>query len=69
MIFTFFLELFLNEPAMVLWYPDLIKGNRRMLTHKRLDLQIIGSQPVIMPKILPDHCFTPGVGLVFTVYV
>ena len=36
-------------------YPNLIKENRRMSTCNRLDLQTLGSQP-IMPKNLPDHC-------------
>ena len=35
-------------------YPSLIKENRRMSTCNRLDLQTLGSQPV-MPKNLPDH--------------
>ena len=35
-------------------YPNLIKKNRRMSTCNRLDLQTLGSQP-IMPKNLPDH--------------
>ena len=30
-----------------------------MSTCHRLDLQTLGSQPVIMPKNLPDHNFTP----------
>ena len=34
-------------------YPNLIKENRRMSTCNRLDLQTLGSQPV-MPKNLPD---------------
>jgi hypothetical protein len=36
-------------------YPNLIKENRRMSTCNRLDLQILGSQPIV-PKNLPDHC-------------
>ena len=36
-------------------YPNLIKENRRMSTCTQLDLQTLGSQPV-MPKNLPDHC-------------
>ena len=36
-------------------YPNLIKENRRMSTCNRLDLQTLGSQPIIMPKNLPDH--------------
>ena len=36
-------------------YPNLIKENRRMSTCYRLDLQTLGSQPV-MPNNLPDHC-------------
>ena len=35
-------------------YPNLIKEHRRMSTRYLLDLQTLGSQPV-MPKILPDH--------------
>ena len=35
-------------------YPNLIKEIRRMSTCNRLDLQTLGSQP-IMPKNLPDH--------------
>ena len=35
-------------------YPNLMKENRRMLTCNRLDLQTLGSQP-IMPKNLPGH--------------
>jgi hypothetical protein len=38
-------------------YPNLIKENRRMSTCNRLDLQTLGSQPM-MPKNLPDHCFS-----------
>ena len=38
-------------------YPNLIKENRRMSTCNRLDLQTLGSQPVIMPKNLPNHCW------------
>jgi hypothetical protein len=34
--------------------PNLSQDNRRMSTCNRLDLQTIGSQP-IMPKNLPDH--------------
>ena len=37
-------------------YSIFIKENRRMWTCNRLDLQTLGSQPVIMPKNLPDHC-------------
>ena len=37
-------------------YPNLIKGNQRMSTFNRLDLQTLGSQPV-RPKNLPDHCY------------
>ena len=36
-------------------YFNLTKKNRRMSTCNRLDLQTLGSQPV-MPKNLPDHC-------------
>ena len=38
-------------------YPNLIKENRRMSTCNRLDLQTLGSQP-IMPKNLSNHCST-----------
>ena len=34
--------------------PNLMKENRRMWTCNRLDVQTLGSQPV-MPKNLPDH--------------
>ena len=34
--------------------PNLVKENRRMSTRNRLDLQTLGSQP-IMPKNLPNH--------------
>ena len=37
-------------------YPNLIKENWRMSTCNRLDLQTLGSRPVIVPKNLPDHC-------------
>ena len=36
-------------------HPDLIKENRRISTCTQLDLQTLGSQPV-MPKNLPDYC-------------
>ena len=36
-------------------YPNFMKENRRMSTCNRLDLQTVGSQPVIMPKKFPDH--------------
>ena len=39
-------------------YPNLIKEIRKMWTCNRLDLQALGSQP-IMPKNLPDHCSFP----------
>ena len=35
-------------------YPNIIKENRRMPTCNQLDLQTLGSQPV-MRKNLPDH--------------
>ena len=35
--------------------PNLMKENRRMSTCNRLDLQTLGSQPVV-PKNLSDHC-------------
>ena len=38
-------------------YPNLIKENRRMSTCNRLDLQTLGSQPLV-PKNLPDHWST-----------
>ena len=38
-------------------YPNLIKENLRMSTCNRLDLQTLGSQPVVMPKNLPGHRF------------
>ena len=34
---------------------NLINENRRMWACNQLDLQILGSQPVVMPKNLPDH--------------
>jgi hypothetical protein len=37
-------------------YPTLIHENWRMSICNQLDLQRLGSQPV-MPKNLPDHCF------------
>jgi hypothetical protein len=33
----------------------IIKENRRMSTCNWLDLQTLGSQPISMPKNLPDH--------------
>ena len=39
-------------------YPKLMKENRRLSTCNQLDLQILGSQPV-MPKNLPDHWTYP----------
>ena len=39
-----------------IYYPNLIKENRRMWTWNRLDMQTLGSLSVIMPKNLPDHC-------------
>ena len=35
-------------------YPNLIKENRRMSTCNRLDLQTLGSQPIML-KNLPNH--------------
>ena len=35
-------------------YPNVIKENRRMSACNRLDLQTLGSQPV-MPENLPNH--------------
>ena len=36
-------------------YPNLTKENRRMSTCNQLDLQTLGSQPVVMPQNLRDH--------------
>ena len=36
-------------------YPTFIKENWRMSTCSRLDLQTLGSQPIIMSKNLPDQ--------------
>ena len=36
-------------------YPYLSKENRTMSTWNRLDLEALGSQPVIMPQNLPGH--------------
>jgi hypothetical protein len=37
-------------------YPNSMKDNQRMSTTcNQLDLQTLGSQPMIMPKNLPDH--------------
>jgi hypothetical protein len=36
--------------------PNLIKENRRMSTCNRLDVQTLGSLPIML-KNLPDHCF------------
>ena len=38
-------------------YPNLIKEDWRMSTCNRLDLQTLGSQP-IMPKNILGHCLT-----------
>jgi hypothetical protein len=35
-------------------YPNLIKENRRMSTCNRLDLQTLGSQPMIYAQIYPQ---------------
>ena len=40
-------------------YPNLVWENRRMWTCNRLDLQTLGSQPV-MPKNLPNLCSRHG---------
>ena len=40
-------------------YPNLVKKDRRLSTGNRLDLQTLGSQPVLMPKNLPDHSVEP----------
>jgi hypothetical protein len=40
-------------------YTNLVKETQRMSTCNRLDLQTLGSQP-IMPKILPDHWSSPS---------
>ena len=37
-------------------YPDLKKENLRLSTCNRLDLQTLGSQLIMMPKNLHDHC-------------
>ena len=37
-------------------YPNLIKENRRMSICNRWELQTLGSQPMIVPKNLPEHC-------------
>ena len=38
-------------------YPNLMKENQRTPTcNHQLDLQTLGSQPMSMPKNLPDHC-------------
>ena len=37
-------------------YLKSIQRNRRMSACNRLDLQTLGSQPISMPKNLPDHC-------------
>ena len=36
-------------------YPNLMKEKQRMSTYDQLDLQTLGSQPVVVPKNLPDH--------------
>jgi hypothetical protein len=41
-------------------YPNLMKKNRRMSTCNWLDLQTLGSQPV-MPTNLPDHWWWPSI--------
>ena len=43
-------------------YPNFIKQNRRMSTCSRLDLQTLGSQP-IMPKNLPNHCLRTNISV------
>ena len=43
-------------------YPNSIKEHRMMWTCNRLDLQTLGSQPVML-KNLPDHWARPGRGL------
>ena len=40
-------------------YPNLIKKNQRMSTCNRLDLQTLGSQPIV-PKNLPNRWFSVG---------
>ena len=47
-------EEFIEEDRRRRRYPNLIKENRGLSTCNRLDLQTLGSQPV-MPKNLPDH--------------
>ena len=44
-------------------YPNSVKDNWRMSTCNRLDLQTLGSQTVMMPKNLPDHCSGPIWGI------
>ena len=46
----------------VVMYPNLIQENRRMSICNRLDLQTLGSRPVMMPKKLPDHWFASPIG-------
>ena len=36
-------------------HPNSVKENRRLSTCNRLDLQTLGSRPVMMPKNLPDR--------------
>ena len=36
--------------------PQFNKESQRMSTCNRWDLQTLGSQPISMPKNLPDHC-------------
>ena len=47
-------ELPITLEEFIKYSPFFIKENRRMSTCNRLDLQTLGSQPV-MPKNLPDH--------------
>ena len=37
-------------------YPNLKKDNHRLSTLNWLDLQTLGSQPIMLPENLPDHC-------------
>ena len=48
-------ELLIILEEFIEYTPNLIKGNWRMSIYNRLDLQTLGSQPVIMPEILPGH--------------
>ena len=49
-------KLLISLEEFIEYTPNSIKENRRMLTCNQLDLQTLGSQPISMPKNLPDHC-------------